>query len=1134
MRVWGYTYNAASRTYTADRGFPVAIADGEVEAVVIDRDSTGTLWATFVLNGHVMVTHTRGAVTTWVAPYVLPVGPAAKVRPEPEGDESALVAFGGNHVGIMFSSQVDPTGVGVMFWATHTDGTGDRSWMLTRAYAGQKLANEHINLKALPNRDRAGVVLAAVKTSLRGGREEQEVVHLLRLRRDGTWTSHRFGTVTENHTRPLVQVDIDHRKVYVFAVSPCCRGDVIYMKVSSLDALSFPPGRGTPFIESPTDVNLNNPTGTKQLVGSASGLLVLVGDDVTHTYLHNYKSLTSAPRPAPATRTAGTKGSTGRVDASPTAAPAAPRPSPSVAGADGGVHGAEATPPPGRRDPVVLSNMLTRQAYFGWFSGFIAFTGIDVVVLLNAAAAALFMGITLVAIARGRRRCRDPGTTASRARRRRAAQALGRDEAQPGARHRARGRDRRRRGELVRRQAEFARHRVERRRFRDIAPHRPRGEAGIDIRCGRARHRSLRVATSRLAPHVGYQAGSAIVTSAPTKGASLREGSVALSVSGRPVRVLQGARPAYRDLGPGTTGPDVQQLEESLARLGFDPGARDGTYDGATAAAVAAWYRSAGWAPFGPSDDQLQTLRAAEADRFGIQLERANAEETLATARTSRATAAATVAKANTTLDAAIAGRRVVQIQLDAAGATQPPLTSVEHAALDAALIEATSVIDVARADLGAAGTEVASTGKAIEVAQRRVTLTTSRETALTKIVNDIAAAVGIQVPADEVLFVPSLPLRVDDVSVKTGEKVAGPVMTITNSQLAIDAALSGNDAKLVHDGASVRIEEPELAVAVAGTVTDVADTPGTDGVDAGRFHLQVTPTDAPASLAGASVVLTITVGATEGEVLAVPVAALSVAANGTSRVQVQEPSLETRYVTVKPGLAAKGLVAVTPLRGRLSPGDLVVTGRGATVRRPRAQVETPTVRLPAKETPITPTPVSPVARPRPLAELLIDTVPKGFVELGRESAPSGPFDLETFLSHSDNPQRDRALLSDNHFVRGQVRSWQRPGASGTERMVASVFEFEGASDAVTFLLRKQDQTLAEEGAVAFPVTGGIGLRYVHRTGEGLVHAYTIAFHSDNQLFYLGAFYSTEQPPDEILAMEARQRERIAPSATIH
>jgi hypothetical protein len=67
--------------------------------------------------------------------------------------------------------------------------------------------------------------------------------------------------------------------------------------------------------------------------------------------------------------------------------------------------------------------------------------------------------------------------------------------------------------------------------------------------------------------------------------------------------------------------------------------------------------------------------------------------------------------------------------------------------------------------------------------------------------------------------------------------------------------------------------------------------------------------------------------------VLAVPVSALSVTAGGESRVQVLRGS-STRYVTVRPGLAAHGLAEVTPVHGSLTVGDQVVVGnRGGTAR---------------------------------------------------------------------------------------------------------------------------------------------------------------------------------------------------------
>jgi hypothetical protein len=69
-------------------------------------------------------------------------------------------------------------------------------------------------------------------------------------------------------------------------------------------------------------------------------------------------------------------------------------------------------------------------------------------------------------------------------------------------------------------------------------------------------------------------------------------------------------------------------------------------------------------------------------------------------------------------------------------------------------------------------------------------------------------------------------------------------------------------------------------------------------------------------------------VGSTQGEVLAVPAAALSVSGDGSTRLQVQRPDGGTQEVQVTPGLTAKGLVAVTPVGESLAPGDLVVVGR--------------------------------------------------------------------------------------------------------------------------------------------------------------------------------------------------------------
>ena len=425
--------------------------------------------------------------------------------------------------------------------------------------------------------------------------------------------------------------------------------------------------------------------------------------------------------------------------------------------------------------------------------------------------------------------------------------------------------------------------------------------------------------------------GSSIVSIAPVKGAALTEGTVAFSISGRPVLVLQGAQPAHRDLGPGAVGEDVRQLQAGLARLGFNPGALNGQYGAATAGAVAAWYRAAGWTPLGPTDEQLIALRSIEADLFGAQSEGATADEALAAAKASRTTANATVRTATSALNAANEGKRAAQHQLNVARAPASGSLANEVGALEAALIQATAAVEVAKQDLAAARDEVDNANEAIRVAERRVALNRGRAGQVGGQVGEINAKLGIQLPANEVLFFSSLPLRIDDVTVKVGEELTGPVMTVSNSQLAVDGQIPANDAKLVRQGATVTIEAADTDFRATGTVNEIADTPGTRGADPKRFYLGVSFTEkASEALVGASAILTITVSSTEGEVLAVPIAALSVAADGTSRVQVRDRGGATRTVKVTPGLAAKGLVEVTPIEGALDAGDLVVVGRGS------------------------------------------------------------------------------------------------------------------------------------------------------------------------------------------------------------
>lgn len=84
------------------------------------------------------------------------------------------------------------------------------------------------------------------------------------------------------------------------------------------------------------------------------------------------------------------------------------------------------------------------------------------------------------------------------------------------------------------------------------------------------------------------------ITELPGAGQVVRQGQVLYQVSGRPVVLLYGPVPAYRDLAEGMTGPDVAELNADLVQLRYAtaaqlrPGARRDYFGAETAYALLA------------------------------------------------------------------------------------------------------------------------------------------------------------------------------------------------------------------------------------------------------------------------------------------------------------------------------------------------------------------------------------------------------------------------------------------------------------------------------------------------------------------------------------------------------------------
>lgn len=91
----------------------------------------------------------------------------------------------------------------------------------------------------------------------------------------------------------------------------------------------------------------------------------------------------------------------------------------------------------------------------------------------------------------------------------------------------------------------------------------------------------------------------AVVTAVATApGAQVDDGSLIAAVAGRPVFALKGRVPAYSTMSYGSSGVEVSELQTALEAGGFSVGSDTaGTYGAGTAAAVAALYQRAGYAP---------------------------------------------------------------------------------------------------------------------------------------------------------------------------------------------------------------------------------------------------------------------------------------------------------------------------------------------------------------------------------------------------------------------------------------------------------------------------------------------------------------------------------------------------------
>lgn len=291
-RLYRFSYDSGSKTYTVDTGFPVVINNTSSETLTLDRDSTGRLWATWTQQKKVYV----NATTTgdqWGTPFVLPINNTTVDA----DDISTLVRFG-SRIGVLWSSQSDSA----VYFSSHASSDPVTTWTATHAVTvpGSGEADDHLNIKEL-QADPDGRIFAVIKTSLENTGATAPMIIVLARSPSGGWSRATFGTVADCHTRPTLMLDTTNNLVRVYATAPDSgcpfsgTAGSIFEKTSPMDALAFTPGRGTPVMRDAASPNLNNVSSSKQPVDAGSGVVLLSGNDVTKRYWFSDQSLQPMP-----------------------------------------------------------------------------------------------------------------------------------------------------------------------------------------------------------------------------------------------------------------------------------------------------------------------------------------------------------------------------------------------------------------------------------------------------------------------------------------------------------------------------------------------------------------------------------------------------------------------------------------------------------------------------------------------------------------------------------------------------------------------------------------------------------------------------------------------------------------------
>jgi peptidoglycan hydrolase-like protein with peptidoglycan-binding domain len=400
----------------------------------------------------------------------------------------------------------------------------------------------------------------------------------------------------------------------------------------------------------------------------------------------------------------------------------------------------------------------------------------------------------------------------------------------------------------------------------------------------------------------------------------VHEGDAAFHSSGRPVFLLKGDVPVFRDFNLGNQGADILQLEQSLTRLGFDSGPLDGLFDDKTAMAIQSFYSSRQSPLLGPTEIQASRITQLEQQRRETVRSKSKAESVL-TIEDLRIQAIIAQEESRTFNDSnTLAALNKDRIELEDQGLNE------DHSELESLVTEIRNLELQNNSDQREFQLTLLLAQEARNQAEQDVDYYNARLDSIDDELHQLKALVSSQIPADEIQFVPELPSRIEEVLLDVGDPASGAVLTLTNNAVVIDSSLPLNIAPLVQVGTEVKIDEPNLGIQATGVIQEVASNPGTNDLDAYHVFFRVLVTEHQSNLDGISLRLTVPIESTQKEVPVVPQSALTLSPDGSSRIQILRDN-KTFFLEVSPGLSADGFVELVSGQQELLDSDMVVIG---------------------------------------------------------------------------------------------------------------------------------------------------------------------------------------------------------------